>query len=115
MTETDVIRTPDQRGTGVCEVHAAGAGRGAPGGAGCGDQFAAGGGDVRAGRPAAPAAAGVPGLYRAEPDPRGHLLAELRWVAPGEHVSGLEDEYRLSAVLPRLIYVKSPAADREPR
>jgi hypothetical protein len=37
------------------------------------------------------------------------------WVAPGEHVSGLEDEYRLSAELPRLIYVKSPAADREPR
>ena len=32
------------------------------------------------------------------------------WVAPGEQVSGLEDEYRLSAGLPRLIYVKSPAA-----
>ena len=30
------------------------------------------------------------------------------WVAPGEQVSGLEDEYRLSARLPRLIYVKSP-------
>ena len=37
------------------------------------------------------------------------------WVAPGEEVSGLEDEYRLSARLPRLIYVKSPAPDREPR
>ena len=37
------------------------------------------------------------------------------WVAPGEQVSGLEDEYRLSARLPRLIYVKSPAPDREPR
>ena len=37
------------------------------------------------------------------------------WVAPGEQVSGLEDEYQLSAGLPRLIYVKSPAADREPR
>src|SRR6516164_6198878 len=37
------------------------------------------------------------------------------WVAPGELVSGLEDEYRLSAGLPRLIYVKSPAPDREPR
>jgi predicted ATPase len=36
-------------------------------------------------------------------------------VAPGEEVSGLEDEYRLSAGLPRLIYVKSPAPDREPR
>jgi predicted ATPase len=37
------------------------------------------------------------------------------WVGPGEQVSGLEDEYRLSAGLPRLIYVKSPAPDREPR
>ena len=37
------------------------------------------------------------------------------WVAPGEEISGLEDEYLLSAGLPRLIYVKSPAPDREPR
>jgi predicted ATPase len=37
------------------------------------------------------------------------------WVAPGEQISGLEDEYLLSAGLPRLIYVKSPAPDREPR
>src|SRR6516162_6441345 len=37
------------------------------------------------------------------------------WVAPGEQASGLEDEYQLSAGLPRLIYVKSPAPDREPR
>ena len=37
------------------------------------------------------------------------------WVAPGEQVSGLEDEYLLSAGLPRLIYVKSPAPQREPR
>jgi predicted ATPase len=37
------------------------------------------------------------------------------WVAPGERISGLEDEYELSAGLPRLIYVKSPAPDREPR
>src|ERR1700748_2883782 len=37
------------------------------------------------------------------------------WVAPGEQVSGLEDEYLLSAGLPRLIYVKSPAPEREPR
>src|SRR5580704_15509102 len=37
------------------------------------------------------------------------------WVAPGEDTSGLEDEYRLSAGLPRLIYVKSPAPEREPR
>ena len=37
------------------------------------------------------------------------------WVGPGEQISGLEDEYRLSAGLPRLIYVKSPAPEREPR
>jgi predicted ATPase len=37
------------------------------------------------------------------------------WVAPGEEVSGLEDEYLLSAGLPRLIYVKGPAPEREPR
>jgi Domain of unknown function (DUF4062) len=37
------------------------------------------------------------------------------WVAPGQQISGLEDEYELSAGLPRLIYVKSPAPDREPR
>src|SRR6266478_3073997 len=37
------------------------------------------------------------------------------WVAPGEPMSGLEDEYRLSAGMPRLIYVKSPAPGREAR
>ena len=37
------------------------------------------------------------------------------WVAPGEEVSGLEDEYLLAAGLPRLIYVKSPGSEREPR
>jgi predicted ATPase len=37
------------------------------------------------------------------------------WVAPGEKVSGLEDEYLLSAGLPRLLYVKTPAPGREPR
>src|SRR6201996_1819299 len=37
------------------------------------------------------------------------------WVAPGEKVSGLEDEYLLSAGLPRLLYVKPPAPGREPR
>ena len=37
------------------------------------------------------------------------------WVAPGEEVSGLEDEYRLSGDMPKLIYVKTPAPDREPR
>jgi predicted ATPase len=35
------------------------------------------------------------------------------WVAPGEQVSGLEDEYRLAGDRPKLIYIKTPAADRE--
>jgi hypothetical protein len=34
-------------------------------------------------------------------------------VAPDASVSGIEDEYLLSAGLPRLLYVKEPAADRE--
>ncbi|HMG64439.1 MAG TPA: DUF4062 domain-containing protein [Streptosporangiaceae bacterium] len=37
------------------------------------------------------------------------------WAGPGEQISGLEDEYLLSAGLPRLLYVKTPAGDREPR
>lgn len=37
------------------------------------------------------------------------------WVPPGGKRSGLEDEYLLSAGLPRLIYIKSPAPQREPR
>src|SRR5262245_56551932 len=37
------------------------------------------------------------------------------WVAPDEEVSGLEDEYELSGDRPKLIYLKSPAPDREPR
>src|SRR6202042_848390 len=36
------------------------------------------------------------------------------WIAPGMEISGLEDEYRLSAGKPRLIYTKK-AAQREPR
>ncbi len=35
------------------------------------------------------------------------------WVAPGEEVSGLEDEYRLAGSMPKLIYVKA-ADTREP-
>jgi predicted ATPase len=34
---------------------------------------------------------------------------------PGTQVSGLEEEFELSAGLPRLLYVKSPAPGREPR
>ena len=37
------------------------------------------------------------------------------WVAEGEDRSGLEDEYLLSAGMPRLIYIKSPAPQRELR
>jgi predicted ATPase len=37
------------------------------------------------------------------------------WVAPGEEISGLEDEFRLSDALPRLLYVKRPADAMEPR
>lgn len=37
------------------------------------------------------------------------------WVAPGMDISGLEDEYRLAADKPKLIYVKKPAAERQPR
>src|SRR5690606_15078595 len=37
------------------------------------------------------------------------------WVAPGSPVSGLEEEYLLSAGMPALLYVKEPAPGREPR
>ena len=37
------------------------------------------------------------------------------WVAPGGEVSGLEEEYELARALPKLIYIKSPAPEREPR
>ncbi|HEY3652449.1 MAG TPA: DUF4062 domain-containing protein [Streptosporangiaceae bacterium] len=44
----------------------------------------------------------------------GIYAASYWWVAPGMDVSGLEDEYRLSAGKPRLIYTKK-ASRREPR
>src|SRR5215475_5773607 len=37
------------------------------------------------------------------------------WVAPGMGVSGLEDEFRLAAGMPMLLYLKRPAPEREPR
>jgi len=37
------------------------------------------------------------------------------WVAPDMTVSGLEDEYNLAGVKPKLIYIKNPAPEREPR
>jgi Domain of unknown function (DUF4062) len=36
-------------------------------------------------------------------------------VVPGLQVSGLEEEFELSGELPRLLYIKAPAPDREPR
>ena len=36
-------------------------------------------------------------------------------VAAGMEVSGLEDEFELSREIPRLLYVKTPAPDRDPR
>lgn len=37
------------------------------------------------------------------------------YIVPGMDISGLEDEFRLSVDHPRLIYIKKPAPDREPR
>ncbi|MFL6128630.1 MAG: DUF4062 domain-containing protein, partial [Mycobacteriales bacterium] len=37
------------------------------------------------------------------------------WVGPGMDISGLEDELQLSSAFPRLLYVKVPAPEREPR
>ncbi|MGH9133108.1 MAG: DUF4062 domain-containing protein, partial [Ilumatobacteraceae bacterium] len=37
------------------------------------------------------------------------------WIGPGMDISGLEDELRLSGGMPRLLYLKSPAPEQEPR
>jgi len=37
------------------------------------------------------------------------------WVGPGMDISGLEDEFQLSQSMPRLLYIKAPAPDREAR
>jgi predicted ATPase len=37
------------------------------------------------------------------------------WIAPGMDVSGIEDELTLAEALPRLVYVKRTAGEREPR
>ncbi len=37
------------------------------------------------------------------------------WIGPGMAISGLEDEYNLSVNLPRLIYIKNPAPNRDPQ
>ena len=51
---------------------------------------------------------------------RSDVFIGLYWqrygkLVPGGQVSGLEDEFDLSGGLPRLLYVKAPALDREPR
>ena len=43
----------------------------------------------------------------------GIYWQQYGWIAPGETISGLEDEYRLSAGKPRLIYVKAPTPERD--
>src|SRR6266581_6499344 len=45
----------------------------------------------------------------------GRYWQRYGWVAPGMQVSGLEDEYQLSTGKPKLIYMKTPAQEREPR
>ena len=37
------------------------------------------------------------------------------WIGPGMDISGLEDEFRLSDGMPRLLYLKSPAPEQESR
>jgi predicted ATPase len=115
VAETDVIRTPDQR----VRVFVSSALQ----------ELAA---ERRAVRDAVTSLRLVPVMFElgARPDPprpvyRAYLAQSqvfagiywqsYGWVAPGEQISGLEDEYRLSAGLPQLIYVKSPAPDRDPR
>ena len=58
-------------------------------------------------------------LYRAYLD-QSHVFLGIYWerygwVAPDETVSGLEDEFLLSAGMPRLMYLKEPSPAREGR
>lgn len=43
----------------------------------------------------------------------GIYWQQYGWVAPGMNISGLEDEFQLARDLPRLLYFKKPAPDRE--
>jgi predicted ATPase len=57
-------------------------------------------------------------VYRAYLE-QSDIFIGLYWqryglVSPGLEISGLEDELRLAEGLPRLLYVKGPAPDREP-
>ncbi|MDQ3952443.1 MAG: DUF4062 domain-containing protein [Actinomycetota bacterium] len=56
-------------------------------------------------------------LYRSYLD-QSHIFLGIYWerygwIAPGETISGLEDEYRLAGDMPKLIYVKEPAQREE--
>lgn len=58
-------------------------------------------------------------LYRAYLD-QSHIFLGIYWQSyglcrDGEEISGLEDEYLLAGHLPKLIYVKMPAPERDPR
>ena len=51
---------------------------------------------------------------------RSDVFIGLYWqrygqLVSGMQVSGLQEEFELSSALPRLLYVKAPAPDREPR
>ena len=37
------------------------------------------------------------------------------WIAPGSDISGIEDEYRLAAGMPKLVYVQPATPERAPR
>jgi predicted ATPase len=45
----------------------------------------------------------------------GIYWQQYGWVPPDETISGLEDEFRLSAHMPRLLYLRTPAPERDPR
>jgi len=58
-------------------------------------------------------------LYRAYLD-QSHVFVGIYWqrygwIAPGEQISGLEDEYRLAGTRPRLLYIKQPAPNADAR
>ena len=57
-------------------------------------------------------------LYRAYLE-QSHIFIGIYWqsygwVAPDMDISGIEDEYELSAGKPCLVYMKEPAAERQP-
>jgi len=58
-------------------------------------------------------------LYRAYLE-QSHVFVGIYWqrygwIAPDMDISGLEDEYRSAGDKPRLIYVREPSPDRDPR